>query len=269
MNFQRVYEDETLENKIYDIVCERQDYIDAINKNNHYEYHYFLSPLRHNLFHWYPFKKECSLLEIGAGYGQLTSLFTQKVDHVVAVEDNESKCNLISKRAVDATVLVSDFDDIQIDEKFDYIVLCNIFEYAKSFVKSEDPYVDYLNYLKRFLNEDGVILLALSNRLGLKYFAGYKEEHTKQYFNGINGYEDIDYVQTFTKTEISDIIASAGFGNYKFFYPYPNHEFPEVINTDKFVNKIPHIRHHAYSNERILFFDEEKLNLILIQGIHH
>ena len=208
MNCQRLYENEDLENKIYDIVCKSDDFIEAIRENNSYEYHYFLSPLRHNLFQWYPYKEEGSLLEIGAGYGQLTSLFTQKVSHVVAVEDSESKSNIISKRAKDANVLVSDFDNIQIDEKFDYIVLCNIFEYAKSFVKSENPYVDYLNYLKKFLNDDGVILIALSNRLGLKYLAGFKEEHTDQLFKGINGYSNIDYVQTFTKTEITSTIFS-------------------------------------------------------------
>ena len=61
-------------------------------------------------------------MEIGAGYGQLTSLFTQKVNRVVAIEDRQSKCNIISKRAEDATVLLSDFDDIELEEKFDYIV---------------------------------------------------------------------------------------------------------------------------------------------------
>ena len=49
MNFQRLYEDESLEKKIYDIVCEGQDYIEAIRENNSYPYHYFLSPIRHNL----------------------------------------------------------------------------------------------------------------------------------------------------------------------------------------------------------------------------
>ena len=263
MNCQRLYENEDLENKIYDIVCKSDDFIEAIRENNSYEYHYFLSPLRHNLFQWYPYKEEGSLLEIGAGYGQLTSLFTQKVSHVVAVEDSQSKCNIISKRAEDATALVSDFDDIQIDEKFDYIVLCNIFEYAKSFVKSENPYVDYLNYLKKFLKDDGVILIALSNRLGLKYLAGFKEEHTDQFFKGIDGYSNIDYVQTFTKTEIRNIINDAGFSNYKFFYPYPNHEIPETINTDRFINEIPFTGVNEYSGERIQFFDEVKLNLTL------
>lgn len=263
MNIQKLYEDESLEKKIYDTVCEGQDYIEAIRENNYYPYHYFLSPIRHNLFQWYPFKKEGSLLEIGAGYGQLSSLFTKKLDHVVAVEDTQSKCNLISKRAEDATVLLSDFGDIQLDEKFDYIVLCNIFEYAKSFVESENPYVDYLNYLKGFLKEDGTILLAISNRLGLKYFAGYEEEHTNRLFNGINEYENEDYIRTFAKNELESIMLNAGFSNYKFFYPYPDHEFPELVNTDKLINEIPFTGACEFSRERYLFFDENKMNMTL------
>ena len=263
MDFQRLYENDDMENRIYDIVSENKDHIESIRENNQYDYHYFLSPLRHNLFQWYPFKKEGSLLEIGASYGQLTSLFTKKLDYVVAVEDSQSKCNLISKRADDATVLLSDFNYLQLEEKFDYIILCNIFEYAKSFVDSENPYEDYLNYLKGFLKEDGVILLAISNRLGLKYFAGFKEEHTNHLFSGINGYENEDYVQTFSKTELENIISNAGFSNYKFFYPYPNHEFPEVVNTDKMINEIPFTGVSEVSRERIRFFDENKLNQTL------
>ena len=261
MAYQRLYEDEDLEKKIYDIVLENNDYTDTLRINNHYDFHYFLSPFRHDLFIWYPFKKEGSLLEIGAGYGQLTSLFTQKVNRVVAIEDSRSKCNIISKRAEDSTVLLSDFDDIKLEEKFDYIVLCNVFEYAKSFVKTENPYVDYLNYLKGFLKEDGVIFLALSNRLGLKYFAGFKEEHTNQLFSGVNGYNNIDSVQTFSKSEITNIIDEAGFSNYKFYYPYPNHEFPQIIHTDKLINIILDKGIDRYRNERILLFDEKKLNL--------
>lgn len=261
--FQRLYEDEELEKEIYDIVCNNKDCIDIIRQNNQYKYHYSLSPLRHDLFQWYPFEKEGSLLEIGAGYGQLTPLFTQKVNRVVAVEDSTSKCNIISKRAEDASVVLSDFDDIQLDEKFDYIILCNIFEYAKSFVESENPYVDYLNYLKKFLKDDGVILIALSNRLGLKYFSGYKEEHSNHYFYGINGFDDSSIAQTFSKTELSDLVKEAGFTNYKFFYPYPSHEFTQVVHTDKLVNKIPFMGAVEFSDDRLSLFDEGAMNQTL------
>lgn len=263
MDYKKLYENEQLETQIYSIISNGEDPVDIIRKNNSYEYHYFLSHLRHDLFQWYPFKKEGSILEIGASYGQLTSLFTKKVNDVVAIENTESKCKIISKRAKDATVLLRNFDDLQIDEKFDYIILCNAFEYAKSFVDSKTPYVDYLTYLKGFLKDDGIILIALSNRLGLKYFAGSKEEHSNRFFSGINGFASTDNIQIFSRAELINIINDSGFSNYKFFYPYPNHEFPQVIHTDKLINEIPFVGATEFANDRIHAIDEGTLNLTL------
>lgn len=260
MNFKRLYEDETIENKLKNIDFGKYDFLELTEEDNSYQTYYFLSHLRHNLFNWYPFKKDANLLEIGSSYGQLTELFTKKVNRVVCIEDELIKGEIISKRAPDAEIIISEFNDISIDEKFDYIILCNIFEYAKSFLDSKNPYEDYLIYLKNFLKEDGVILIAMSNRLGLNYFAGFKEEHSNLYFAGINGYNNVNYVETFSKTELENIIISSGFDNYKFFYPYPNHEFPLVIHTDKFVNEIPFERRLDYFDYRSDFFREDVLN---------
>lgn len=111
--------------------------------------------------------------------------------------------------------------------------------------------------MKTLLKEDGVILLALSNRLGLKYFAGFREEHTNQFFSGVGGYVDNDDVKTFSRTELIKLIEASEFTNYKFFYPFPNHEFPDVINTDKYINKIPYSRQTDYSPERSIFSMKE------------
>ncbi len=258
MDFTRLYEDKNLENEIK-IMEQNQEFSNIVRKNNSFEYYYFLYHLRHNLFNWYPFKKEGKLLEIGSGYGQLTSLFTQKVNNVTAIENSQSKADLISDKFGNVNVSLSDFNKLDIDDKFDYIILCNTFEYAKAFMDCENPYVDYLNYLKTFLKEDGVILIALSNRLGLKYFAGFKEEHTNQFFAGIDGYVN-DNVETFTKPELINIIENSGFHNYKFFYPYPDHEFPHVISTDEFVNKIPYAEKPIYFKQRSYLFNEDALN---------
>lgn len=259
MGFTKLYEDFYIEKEMEDIT----NFSNMISENSSYEYFYFLSHLRHNLFNWYPFRKDGSILEIGSSYGQLTSLFTQKVNHVIAIEDSESKAKIVSNRAKDADVIVCDFDKLNIDEKFDYIVLCNIFEYAKCFYDSDNPYSDYLDYLKNFLKEDGVILIALSNRLGLKYFSGFKEEHTNQFFNGVDGFSNSDHVQIFAKSELIKIIENAGFNNYKFFYPYPDHEFPQIINTDEFVNRISYTKKPIYFKQRSNLFDECSLNQIL------
>ena len=261
----KMYESEKLEDEIYDIVEKKYPFDEIIQKHNSYEYNYYLSNLRENLFVWYPFKEDANLLEVGGGYGALTKLFCKKVKNVVSIEDTPEKAEIISKRcnSDNLKALVNDFSRIeQLYEKFDYIVLTDFLEYANYFFNSSNPFKNYLIYLKRFLKKDGVILLSISNRFGLKYFAGFKEEHVNEYFSGIDGFPKHN-VQTFTKGEIEEIINSAGFTNYKFFYPYPDHIFPIVINTDKFINKIIYERKATVVKERANFFRENKVNQTL------
>ena len=75
MGFTKLYEDFYIEKEMEDIT----NFSNMISENSSYEYFYFLSHLRHNLFNWYPFRKDGSILEIGSSYGQLTSLFTQSL----------------------------------------------------------------------------------------------------------------------------------------------------------------------------------------------
>ena len=262
MNCKSAYLNEEFKEDILNIINETDDLYEALNENNIYDYHYCLNYLRENLFLWYPFKENGSLLEIGAGCGQLTNLFCEKLNKVVSVEIDDVLVEIIKKRCTsdNLTVLRNEFSDIETEEKFDYIVLCDIFEYVKHFSMRKNPYADYLSYLKRFLKDDGVILIAISNRLGLKYFAGFQEEHLGRYFVGIDDYPNVDFVRTFSKTELEDLITSVGFTNYKFFYPFPDHRFPDVISTDDFINKIPYARLPVYFDKRSRFFREHKLN---------
>lgn len=265
MNCKSVYNDDELKNNVLNILNETDDLYHELKNYNVYDYHYCLNYLRENLFLWYPFKSEGSLLEIGAGCGQLTNLFCERLDKVVSVENDNKLIEIINKRCTsdNLTVLENDFSDIKSDEKFDYIVLCDIFEYAKHFFESKTPYISYLSYLRGFLKDDGVILIAISNRMGLKYFAGFREEHVDSYFAGIDDFPDADFVQTFSKSEFEDLIQLSGFTNYKFFYPFPDHRFPNVINTDEFINKIPYSRLPVYVDRRAQLFREHKLNQTL------
>lgn len=265
MNRGKICGDDELKDTVLNILNEEnKDLYHELENFNYYKYHYCLNYLRENLFIWYPFKKEGSLLEIGAGYGQLTNLFCEKVNKVVSVENDEKLLQILSKRCTcdNLTVLKDDFSQIEYDEKFDYIILCDIFEYAKQFSDSKNPYSDYLSYVKSFLKDDGVILIAISNRLGLKYFAGFKEEHVNKFFAGIDDFPKVDYVKTFSKTELENILKSVGFENYRFFYPYPDHCFPDVISTDDFINKLPYARAPVYYDVKANLFKEHKLNQI-------
>lgn len=46
--------------------------------------------------------------------------------------------------------------------------------------------------------------MAIENKLGLKYFAGCKEDHVGRMFEGIEGYKNTSGVETFSKREFRE-----------------------------------------------------------------
>ena len=117
-------------------------------------------------------------------------------------------------------------------------------EYARRFIQAENASVRFMEKAKSFLKKDGVILLAIENRLGLRYFAGAGEEHTKRQFLGLDSYDTYDYVRTFSRSELEDILSRTGFSGWRFFYPFPDYGMPSEIHP---------------TLQRYRFFDETRL----------
>ena len=57
-----------------------------------------------------------------------------------------------------------------------------------------------------YLKNTGKLLIAIENKLGMKYFAGAPEDHTDIPFFGINGYPGNHSVRTFSKTELQELV---------------------------------------------------------------
>ena len=247
-----------IEDEILGIVKNTDNLETIVREDLRWPIFYNLSFLRENLFNWYPFKEDANLLEIGAECGALTGLFCQKVSKVTAVEYSEKKSQIIYNRHKNYSnleIFPGNLNDMEFEEKFDYIVLCDVLEYASQFTKTDNPYSDFLKKIKTMLSEDGVILLAIENRLGLKYFSGSNEDHLGQSFLGIDDYPNINHVRTFSRFELEELIQDAAFSKYKFFYPYPDHKFPEIIHTDEFVEVLPFFRNaYTLNQEKIKFF---------------
>jgi len=55
------------------------------------------------------------------------------------------------------------------------------------------------------------LFLAIENRIGLKYWLGYSEDHTGKLWDGIEDYGGSDLPRTYTKNELSNIVELAGF----------------------------------------------------------
>lgn len=226
---------------------------------------YHFSKYRENILGWYPFKNNCTILEIGSGCGAITNMLCTKARKVVSVELEYNRAIINyerNKKNGNLVILVDNINDVELENKFDYVILNGVLEYAQKIVGNND--IDGFNALltkaNSFLKKDGTMLLSIENRLGLKYLTGTKEDHLNSIFSGINGYLNSD-IKTFSKNELNDLLKKSNCKVAKWYYPYPDYKFPFEIFTDKSINKI-------YPISQSLPLDYNQIELMNTNGLY-
>lgn len=197
------------------------------------EYH--CSPLRHNLLRHISFRKEASVLELGAGCGAITRQLGEYGLRVTAVEGSPLRAHIARKRCEDlsnVTVYAGNFSEIEYSDKYDYVTLIGVLEYSRQFVSAPDPIQHALEHARSLLKEDGVLIIAIENQLGLKYFCGYSEDHSGINYQGVEDRYGKDSVVTFGRLELQQRLKSAGFSATAFNYPYPDYKLPKFVLTE-------------------------------------
>ncbi|AIQ14752.1 class I SAM-dependent methyltransferase [Paenibacillus durus] len=256
------YSDGDIEDEILSIVKQGEAEIEErLMNDNQWPILYHLSPYRHNLLDWYSFKKNCSILEIGAGCGGVTGVLCEKAKQVTAVELSKRRAEINAYRNFNREnleIIVGNFEDMEFGEKFDYITLIGVLEYAGKFTKSPEPYKKFLENIKKFLKPDGELIIAIENKFGLKYWTGKKEDHTGISYEGIEGYLNDKGVRTFSKCEIRKLLSEVGFKEIEFYYPMPDYKLPTQIFSDSYLPKVGDLDKDApsYDAEQIIAFQE-------------
>lgn len=232
---------------------------------------YHFSRVRQNIISWLPVTKEHEVLEIGSGCGALTGMLAQMAGHVTCVELSRRRSQINGYRnrlRENIEILVGNYQDIEKElGRFDLITLIGVFEYAKGYIGGEDPYVEMLRQAVGHLKPGGQIVLAIENRIGLKYWAGFTEDHVGEYYEGLEGYPDTDGVWTFSKPALCEVIRQAGDLKADFYYPFPDYKLPRVIYSDAYLPKPGELGEDFpnYDRERILAFSEGRVLDSLIQ----
>lgn len=197
---------------------------------------YHLSPQRGNIVSWYDFTPGSRVLELGSGPGAITSALLEKYLKVTGIDISERRSLINAHRHSDnenLQLVVGNFDRYSPKEKFDYVVCIGVLEYAESFVKSNAPYEYFLQQIKKCIKPGGKILLAIENKLGLKYWAGTSEDHTGVPMDSINDYATTKKgVRTFSRHELTQILKGAGFKNLDFYFPHPDYKLPSIIFSE-------------------------------------
>ena len=236
----------------------------------HYLINNTFSPVRRNLLDWYPFREGCSILEVGAGMGSLTSLLCEKAAHVTAVELGEDRAKVIRARCKDKTNLSIYSDDILTwdnGERFDYVVMVGVLEYAAVFSHSETPFDDFLARLKGFMKPGGVLLFAIENQFGLKYWLGASEDHLQRPYAGIEKYTESGTARTFSKAQLTFMCRRQGWET-RFYYLLPDYRFPTAVFTDESLPGFQDVRNvrYTYSLNSCLTADERELYRDVIEN---
>lgn len=236
-----LYSDGSTEDELLDIFKNNKNIDDILASDYRWPIVYHLSPNRKNLLQWYPFEKNESLLELGAGCGAITELLCQKLGSVTAIELSKKRSEINMYRNKDAKnleIMVGNLNDIEIDNKFDYVTLIGVLEYTRSFINKDNPYKVLFEKIKKWLKPNGKLIIAIENKFGIKYWTGAKEDHTGRSFDGLEGYvhnESFRKVETFTKQELTKLINENGFSQITYYYPFPDYKMPEIIYSDKYL----------------------------------
>ena len=193
---------------------------------------YHLSGARANLLRPLEAHLKGDILEIGAGCGAITRFLGECGGNVLAVEGSPRRAQIARSRSRDltnVTVVSEAFDRFDIDHKFDVITLIGVLEYANLFTPGENPHLSMLKQVRNLLKRDGLLILAIENQLGLKYFAGAPEDHLNLPMYGIEGRYTKGQPQTFGRMALKDMIEKAGFQHSEFLAPFPDYKFPKAI----------------------------------------
>lgn len=202
---------------------ENNDYSKILNKSEKLEYVLALSPVRSNIINWYSFKENSSILELNGNYGEITGFLCQKANRVVTLEEDNRFAEIIEKRYKNEECLEVKNTNIyneNINEKFDYVIVIGITEKLE----------DYIKYAKDHLNENGVILLAINNKFGIKSFITCTKEY--KLINNDN--------LTITKNKLDKILDNQKL-NYKYYYPLPDYKLTNVIFTENYMPDLENI----------------------------
>jgi len=226
------YSDGAIEQEIYNNLMQGCSEADLLQKDDRWPILYHFSPVRQNIVRFLQLPKSSEVLEIGSGMGAITKALCQKAGHVTSVDLSLLRSQINEKRNEEADnleIIVANLNDIPFDRQFDLVTLIGVLEYGGKYTNGEDPYLDFFLKAYSLVKPGGELVIAIENRMGLKYFAGANEDHYGVPFYGLNGYPEDQGIRTFSLPELKKLLEDAGCSDYDLYLPLPDYKFATSI----------------------------------------
>ncbi|RBP48448.1 SAM-dependent methyltransferase [Arenicella xantha] len=229
------------EAKLYTILSQAKDLssksYELQSKIDDWPTEYHLSSTRANLLRSLDLSNVNRVLELGCGCGSITRYLGEHSHiQVDAVEGSASRAALAALRCRDldnVTISVANFNDIQFPKNgYDLVLFVGVTEYAGRFSQratDQAALQDLLGLARKAAVDDGVTLIAIENRLGLKYMLGANEDHYGVRFVGLDNYRESTGIRTYSRSEWLEQITQAQFSAHQFLYPFPDYKVPTLV----------------------------------------
>ncbi|GHA17008.1 hypothetical protein GCM10008090_28360 [Arenicella chitinivorans] len=204
------------------------------------EYH--LSQSRANLVRALNLSGVKRVLELGCGCGSITRyLGEQSGLEVDAVEGSPIRAALAKLRCRDldsVTIHAGNFNQLEFPiDQYDLVLFVGVTEYAGRFsdkASDQEALQDLLALARGTAKSSGVTLVAIENRLGMKYLLGANEDHYGVRFVGLDQYQDSSGIRTYSYAEWCTQIERADYSAHQFLYPFPDYKVPTVVLPEQF-----------------------------------
>ena len=199
---------------------------------------YHLTPYRSTILDCLGFsQRETRVLELGAGCGAITRWLGERFSDVHAVEGSFARARVAKARCEDlesVRVYSSNFYGADFGQDFDLATLIGVLEYSHIYHpnyrnRPKDAAVATLRVAHDALNDEGLLVVAIENKLGLKYWSGSREDHSGKVFDGIQGYASTETAVTWNAKELREILTEAGFPEADFYLPFPDYKLARSI----------------------------------------
>jgi len=200
---------------------------------------YHLSPQRANLVQPMLGTIQGPVLEIGAGMGAVTRAIGELGHELVAVEGSPRRAAICADRCrgLPNVQVVSDtIQGFDVGGAFATVVMIGVLEYSRAFgltAPGRDPVDLMLEHVVSLLAPGGQLILAIENQLGLKYFAGFPEDHLGRRMFGIEDRYSETSAVTFGRRELGEHLTRAGLDQHDWYFPFPDYKLPTAILSER------------------------------------
>lgn len=196
-----------------------------------WEMGYHFAPQRLGLLAPLAFGSGSRIADLGCGSGVLTRAFGESGADVLGIEGVPDRAAAAARRChdLDRVEIVAGRTERELAgrDPFDLVLLCGLLEHTAA---EPDGPGNVLDAAVRAVAEDGVLVLAIENQLGLGYLAGTPEDHHSTSWVGLADYPGHRRSpRTWTSRQLAAMLAERGLDAQRWLVPYPDYKLPRVV----------------------------------------